>query len=321
MAKQGGEAPLRVGIVGMGPVGSTLAAHLLEAGAFVVPCDILREKIDAIKKSGIRLKNTIEKEVRVTDVCYSVGELVSYNLDLVSISVKTPYLGLVLTELFDVAPEDLFVMSAQNGIDNERDVARVFGEDRTLRMVINYAGSMIDVNTVNVGFFHPPNYLAPLAPKGERMAHQIVDLLNAVGLTTRITDAIQDHVWEKAILNSALSPVCAITGMTMQDVMDSSHGIRVVEALLDESMGVAEVVGIRFPEEFRDSCIQYLKGGGPHRPSMLVDIDNGLPTEIDRLNGKIVEYGRKHGVPVPVNLTISRLIRLMEHSPQGGSHE
>ncbi len=55
-----------------------------------------------------------------------------------------------------------------------------------------------------------------------------------------------------------------------------------------------------------------LKAGGYHRPSMLVDLDNGLLTEIDRMNGRIAEYGRKHGMAVPVNQTITALVHMME---------
>ncbi|MFQ6676423.1 MAG: ketopantoate reductase family protein, partial [Fidelibacterota bacterium] len=158
-----------MGVVGLGPVGSILAAHFAEGGASVTACDIIREKIDRIRDSGIHLVHTIEKRVEVAGGCYSVKELGEYDLDLVSISVKTPYLGKVLDELSRVASPSLFVMSAQNGIDNEEEVAKVFGRDRTLRMVINYAGSMEDLNTVDVTFFHPPNYLAPLTEGGRSM--------------------------------------------------------------------------------------------------------------------------------------------------------
>lgn len=303
---------LKIGVVGLGPVGSILAAHFADAGASVVACDIAREKIDKIRDSGIRLVHTIEKQVKVTEGCYSVTELGDRDLDLVSISVKTPYLKRVLEELYRVASPSLFVMSAQNGIDNEEEVAKLFGRDRTLRMVINYAGSMEDMNTVDVTFFNPPNYMAALTGHGESLARRLVELLNSVGLKTEIAGDIRVHVWVKAIMNAALCPVSALTGLTMQDVMETAPGTEVVTAILDESVEVAGREGIRLPEGFRDRAIEYMKKGGHHRPSMLVDVENGLPTEIDHLNGKIVEYGQKHGVATPANSTMTALIRLME---------
>jgi len=305
-------AQLRVGVVGLGPVGSVLAAHLIDAGAFVVPCDVDREKIDAFKKSGIRLEHTIQREVKVAEACCSIQELDKYDLDLVAVSVKTPSLEAVASLLSEAIPKRAFVMCAQNGLDTEQSLARVFGKDRTLRMVVNYAGGMSTPNTVNVIFFHPPNYIAALAPQGEAMADTVAGLLNSADLRTEVSDNIQRHVWEKVILNSALSPVCAITRLTMKDVMDSPRGLDMVTAIIDESIHVAAAAGIGFGEDFRESCLTYLKGGGYHRPSMLVDLENSLPTEIDYLNGKIMEYGHKHGLPTPVNQSITALVHLLE---------
>jgi len=307
------ENQMRVSVVGMGPVGSTLAAHLIEAGAFVVPCDILHDKIDKIKEDGIRLEYTIQKHVKVEEACYSIEELKKYDLDLIVISVKTPNLGKVLELASDLASEKLYVMSAQNGIDNEVEVAKFFGEEKTLRMVINYAGNMIDLNTVHVSFFNPPNYVASLMPRGEEIAKKFAEMLNSVGLTTEIPDDIQDYVWEKAILNAALSAICAITHRTMKEVMDFPQTVELVEAIIDESVHVAEKEGIDLGENFRHFCIQYLKNAGHHKPSMLVDIENGLLTEIDSLNGKIVDYGRKHNIPTPINFCVTALIHLLEH--------
>ena len=164
---------LRVGVIGMGPIGTTLTAHLIEAGAYVVPCDIDRARIDKIKTGGIRLENVIEKETPVSETCYAIEELEKHDLDLVAIAVKTPSLAKVVSLLHEIASDRMFVMSTQNGLDNEQDVARIFGPDRTLRMVINYAGGMKDHNTVHLIFFNPPNYIAPLTSGGKEMAEKI----------------------------------------------------------------------------------------------------------------------------------------------------
>jgi 2-dehydropantoate 2-reductase len=303
---------MRIGIIGMGAIGSTMAAHLIDADAFVVPCDIDRDKIDAMKESGIRLENKIEKVVDVDDVCYSAHDLGKYDLDLVIVSVKTPSLKKVVTMLAEALPDKTFVMCAQNGLDNEKEVADVVGDDRTLRMSINFAGGMSTLNTVHVAFFNPPNYIAAMTPDGEAIIDRISGLLNSVNLATEVPDDIQKHVWKKAILNTALSSVCAITGLTMKDVMDSPNGLETVEAILNESIAVAAAEGFTYGDDFLEFCLTYLKGGGYHKPSMLVDLENGLLTEIDYLNGRIAKYGQKHGLPTPVNTTITALVHLLE---------
>lgn len=307
---------LCIGIVGLGPVGSTLAVHLIKAGAHVIGCDIDPKKVDEIKKSGIQLKHTIREVAKMPDVCYSVQELAIYDLDLVIISTKTPSLKKVTNLLKEIATDKMFIMCAQNGIDNELTPSRIFGEERVLRMVINYAGNMVTRNTVHVSFFNPPNYIAALMPQGEKLAKQICDMLNSTGLNSEIPEDIQDFVWEKAILNAALSAICAITRRTMKDVLDFPQTLDLVEAIIDESVRVAEKEGIDLGKKFRRFCIRYLKNAGHHRPSMLTDLEEGRHTEIDWLNGKIVDYGKKHYLPTPLNQSVTALIHMLELSPE-----
>ncbi len=316
MSENNNNGQLRVGVVGMGPVGSVIAAELIEAGAFVVPCDVIPDKMNKIKKSGIKLTHCIEKKVAVSDICHSIQELGMYDLDLIVLAVKTPSLPKVVKYLAEIATDNLYVMCAQNGIDNESVVAEVIGEAKTLRMVVNFAGNMSDLNTVHVSFFNPPNYVAAILPPGEPVAQKFADLLNASRLDTEIPDDIQDYVWQKAILNAALSAVCAITRRTMKDVMDFPKTLELVEALIDESVRVAERERIELGHKFRRFSMRYLKNAGHHRPSMLVDLENGHPTEIDRLNGRIVQYGRKHYLPTPLNQSVTALIHLLENSSE-----
>ncbi len=311
--------PLRVGIIGAGPVGLTLSAHLIESGAFVVLCDIDEQKIDKIKKAGIKLSHTIQKEINADQVCYSINELEDYPLDLVIISIKTTALQIVINQLSKIDDGKMFVMCAQNGIDNELIAAEAFGKERTLRMVINYAGGMENLNTVNVTFFNPPNYVAPLAKSGESVAKSIADLLNHVNLKTDICNAaeIQNHVWEKAILNAALSGLCAISHRTMKEVMSFPETVDMVTGIIDESIQVAKKENIEIKDGFRQASIEYLTKAGNHKPSMLIDIENGVKTEIDQLNGKIVEYGKKFGIDTPLNQGVTALIHLHEKKKMG----
>ncbi|MCP4568829.1 MAG: 2-dehydropantoate 2-reductase [FCB group bacterium] len=314
MTDNNNNGQMRVGVIGMGPVGAVLMAHLIEAGAFVVPCDIIPKKMDKIKKSGIILKRTIEKRVEVPAVCNSIQELEMYDLDLAIIAVKTPGLAKVVGKLAQIKSDKMYVLCAQNGIDNELIVAQEFGDEKTLRMVVNYAGNMPESNIVHVSFFNPPNYIAALSPKGEDMAKDVVELMNKSGLDTMIPEDIQDFIWEKAILNAALSAVCAITRKTMKEVMDFQYTLELVEAIIDESVRVAEMEGIELGKKFRRFCVRYLKNAGHHKPSMLIDLENGSKTEIDQLNGRIVKYGRKHCLPTPLNQCVTALVHLLEYS-------
>lgn len=306
----------KVAVVGAGPIGSTIAAHLIEAGAHVVVCDISSRRVDNIMRNGIILKNTISKSVPVQHTAYSIGELASHELDLVIYSVKCPFLKPALKETKKIDSGRPFFMSAQNGIGTEVDIATVFSAHRALRMVINFAGNLVHTasgeDEVNVTFFNPPNYLSALTEKGKETEQIFVLHLNRVGLITESSENIQVHIWEKAILNAALSALCTIVGHTMGAVMSSEPMIQLVKETLTEAMRVATAQGIDLGPDFVHLGMGYLKKGGMHKPSMLVDVENRLPTEIDYLNGKIAAYGQQHGIETPLNTTLTAMVKFLE---------
>ena len=307
---------MKIGVIGMGPVGSTMAAHLHNFGAQVIACDVNPHITDAITSSGITLTHAIEMKAEQVSVCRTITGLKMYDPDLVIVAVKAPVMDIVFKELKQIDNERMMVLCAQNGIDNEKQAAEYFSEDRVMRMVINYAGNMSNGSTVFVSFFNPPNYLAPMTEKGKSVAEKFVSILNKSGLKTELTDHIQDHVWEKAILNSALNAVCAITRRTMKDVMDFPNTLTLVEALLDESIQTARASGIKLPDNFKDFSMTYLKKAGHHKPSMLADMEAGRKTEVDWLNGKVAVYGKISGSDTPINEALTSMVHLMEFPSQ-----
>jgi 2-dehydropantoate 2-reductase len=308
---------LKVGVIGLGPVGSILALHLKAGGMEVFGCDIDQDKVQAIRKKGIQLTGAIEHHSAPTSVTTSIPDLMKMGLDLVAIAVKAPYLASVIKVLRE-QEGSFYVASIQNGIDNELELAEVFGRDRTLRMVVNYAGYSLGQTEVRVTFFNPPNYLASLGSKGKDLAKMVAASLTAAGLETRVPKDLRHYIWEKAILNASLSPVCAVTGKTMKAVMEIPEGRSLVEGIIQEALQVADAEGINFPAHFVRHCLHYLDQGGDHRPSMLVDLDTKHPTEINVLNGKLVEYGRRHGIPTPYNQMITTLVKLLEQDTVKG---
>jgi 2-dehydropantoate 2-reductase len=137
-------------------------------------------------------------------------------------------------------------------------------------------------------------------------------IMSEAGFETQFTPDIRKYEWAKAILNVALSPVCALTRKPMKDMMDFELTELLTEELLREGIQVAEAVGVTFDEGFFEHCVQYLKKAGYHKTSMHQDIDRGTPTEIDWLNSKIVERGRELGIKTPYNSALTALIKGLE---------
>jgi 2-dehydropantoate 2-reductase len=303
----------KIAIVGAGPVGGILGAHLAHAGHYVVLCDVLKNHLDAIKERGLTIKGVSNIVSRHDRLAYGISELTSFpEMDTIIIATKASVMPRFIPELVKVAQPGVRVISCQNGLGTEEFLAGTFGPDNVLRIVVNYAGGLVGDGEIWMSFFNPPNYIGALTAKGEPLARQMAEIMTEAGLETKFTPDIKRYEWEKVILNAALSPVCALTRKPMKDMMDFEVTESLVEKLLWEGIKVAEATGVTFEEGFFEHCVQYLKRAGYHKTSMHVDIERGTPTEIDWINGKIVEHGHALGIETPYNSTITALIKGLE---------
>jgi 2-dehydropantoate 2-reductase len=303
----------KIAIVGVGPVGGILAAHLASAGHYIVLCDIQKPHLDVIKERGLSITGFLEMIAKCERVAYSISELSNFpELNMIIIATKASILPRLIPEIAKIARPGMRFVSCQNGLDNEEYMAETFGRDNVLRIIVNFAGSQMGDGHITMSFFNPPNYIGAITAKSEPLAHQIAEMMSGAGLNTQFTQHVKKYEWEKVILNAALSATCALTRKPMKDMMDFEQTELLAEELMREGIEVAEADGVRFDEGFFEHGIQYLKKAGYHRTSMHQDILRELPTEIDWLNGRIVERGRALGLKTPHNFVITALIKGLE---------
>ena len=302
---------LRFGIIGLGPVGQTLAVHLKDAGCEVAVTDIDIDKLTLIRKSGIELVDKIEKQVYLKHVYGSIQELFEHDFDVLITAVKDYNVESIIEQLRLCEKKDVFLLIAQNGIGIRKKYLTFFEEPKIFRMVVNFAGILHAPNVTAVSFFNPPNFVASVDDSHPEIAAQISQLFSNVGLLTENVSSfeVSNKIWEKTILNAALSPLCAISNLTMKEAMDHPDTLEIVEQIIYEAVEVAKAEEIKLPDNFVKLAIRYLKNAGNHMPSLAVDLINKRETEIDFMNGKIVEYGRKHYIKTPLNLTFTNLVR------------
>ncbi|MBM2813453.1 MAG: 2-dehydropantoate 2-reductase [Ignavibacteria bacterium] len=302
----------KIGIVGLGPVGLTLAVHIKEAGCEIAVCDMVKEKMNLIWNSGIELIGVIEKTCFVNYSYSSFEELLKHDIDILICASKAYHVDNILDQIVCHSNNpNLLIISAQNGIGVASKYANRFNESRVLRMVVNFAGNLNAPNVVNVTFFNPPNFIASKDDSRLDIAEWFSEVLSSVNLTTVATDSFTQasKIWEKTILNAALSPLCAISKLTMKEAMSNPDTLEIAEKIIIEAIEVAKAEEIKLSDNFVKLAIRYLKNAGDHFPSLAVDLLNKRETEIDYMNGKLVEYGRKHYVRTPLNLTFTNLVK------------
>ncbi|MBL0065573.1 MAG: 2-dehydropantoate 2-reductase [Bacteroidetes bacterium] len=303
----------RVAVIGLGPVGLILAMHLKEAGCTVAVCDNDKVKVNMIRKEGIKLEGAIQKQAFIDTIYTDFHDIREFNPAIIFVCIKGYSTPAFVEQVMSMNLDSQLFVSAQNGIDVEQIFASGISESKTLRMVINFAGNLISPNVVKVTFFNPPNYIASLDDSKIETARQISSWFNSINLTTQALTSFEmlKQIWEKTILNSSLSALCGIGKLTIKEAMNMPDTVEIIEQVIEEAVEVAEAEKIKFEDEFIRKCLRYLKKAGDHFPSLAVDLINNRPTEIDFMNGKIVEYGRKHYIRTPINLAFTNMVKAM----------
>ncbi len=306
----------KIGVIGIGPAGGILAAHLANKGHNIVLVDIFKSHMDEIKKNGLRITNYRDLSVNFSkeNICYSIDELKNRDVDTLFIAVKASLLTQVLLEIRSLSKPDMTLISLQNGLDTEDLISEFFGKENTLRIVVNFAGNILGNGIISMSFFNAPNYIGVLTPSAEEKAKKLAEIITDAGLETVFTPEIKKYEWEKSILNT-MSPVCVVTRKTMKEILEFKETRKIVEEIMREGIDVARAKGINFKPGFFDYCMGYLDKAGHHKVSMQADIEKGTPSEIEFLNGKIAEYGKIEGISTPYNSIFTSLIRVIELQP------
>jgi len=305
-----------VAVIGLGPVGSILSAHLAHSNVDVVVQDAMPHIRQKVKQEGITISGITQVTAKIDKIAESIPQLAQFHPEVIFIVTKACYLKDVLPEIKQIYTPKLKVVSFQNGLGNEQVIAEQLEADTAYRVVINYAGNLVSPGHAIMNWFQPPNYVGALH-KGKYIVDEttkkIASMLTAAGLKTEETPDIKNDVWEKGILNAALCSICALTGQTMKEAMEYPHSRKLAVHVLEEGLRVAGADGCNFDSDALAKFTAYLEKGGAHKPSMLIDVENKRPTEVDFMSGAIARYGTKYGILTPINSTLTDLLKTLEN--------
>ena len=142
-----------------------------------------------------------------------------------------------------------------------------------------------------------------------------IEALNTAGFEADIEDNIKSLVWSKLVINVGINALTALTSLKNGQLLDYAETKALMKDLVDEAVEVCNKTGIKLtygdPLEVVYSVAEKT---GPNRSSMLQDFDRGSVTEIDFINNAIVRAADEAGIDVPVNRTLSRLVKAIDLS-------
>jgi 2-dehydropantoate 2-reductase len=303
---------VRVCVVGCGAVGSLFAANLgTLADVEVWAYDLAREHVKAINRDGLRLTGAgeVTGTVRATA---DAAELPACDFGIVATKAMH-------TEGAITATAHAFaggaVATVQNGIGNEEVLARHC--ERVIRGTTFPAGKVTAPGVVQWDV-KGDTTLGPFEPQpapADAIA-RLAEACTRAGMPTHAVADARGPQWRKVIFNAATNPLGALTGLTHGRVCEQPPLRRLASQLVDEGKAVAAAQGIELdsdPEELIDYAARPEVAYG-HKASMLQDVEARRQTEVDYLNGGVVEFGRRYGVATPGHEAIWALVKGVEAS-------
>ena len=264
--------PTSFAVVGAGPVGCIVACFLAKGGYEVTLCDVIPDLLAPALDPGIILEGAENMQHKVTRTCTNVDELADHDPEVILITVKANALPLIASAIEGFHKEGMAIVSWQNGIDTELELAKILGKTDVMRAVVNYGCGLAGPGHVKIPFHHPPHYIQELDSQSRDSAIAIADVLTQCGLETEHTENIISMVWRKSVMNACMNPVCAVTGLTMSRAMNDPIVYQIVDALVKECIQVARANEIDLGWDFYPHAIEYMGNAGDHKPSMLMDV-------------------------------------------------
>jgi 2-dehydropantoate 2-reductase len=303
---------VRICVVGCGAVGSLFAANLARlADVEVWAYDLDRAHVEAINAHGLRLVGAGEVVGRVRATS-DPQELPPCELGIVATKAMHTEPAIAATA---AAFAEGAVASVQNGVGNEEAIAAHVS--RVIRGTTFPAGRLLEPGVVRwevrgdttLGPFEP-------SPSTAEEVERLAEACNRAGMPAHAVADARPAQWRKVIFNAATNPVGALTGLTHGRVCERPDLRALVSGLVAEGKRVAAAQGIELdadPEELIDHAARPDVAYG-HKASMLQDVEDSRPTEVDWLNGGIARFGRELGVPTPLNDAVTALIKGLEAS-------
>ena len=320
--------------VGAGAIGSYIGSFLTRAGHDVTLVDPWAENVDTINQKGITVTGPHDPfEARPKAVHLNDAQRLPRDFEIAFVAMKV-YDTAWATQLAirHLRPEG-YVVASENCWPDPI-VASVAGAERSVGLVMSKIGvALWKPGEVQRGMEKGGNKGHDVFRAGEhdgkitKRTEELAEMLKVVD-GALATDNLWGERWSKLCANAMGNPVQAMSGLGGLEIMSSEAGRAITIQLAAESARVGQALGYTIPKingapaeqwadahrrETYDALDRMLTptsaGGRNWRASMAQDVAKGRPTEINYMNGYVVEKGREKGIPTPVSTATVETVR------------
>ena len=312
-------------VVGGGALGGVMAARLTLAGFDVVVLETHDEHARRMRSPGLRV-DLVGTEVQVElNTVTNVAEL-SGDFDFALITLKAPTIASALEPLHALGQVRNYV-SLGNGLVQDR-ISKIVGEENLLVGTVSWGATNIGLGHVaqtTVAPFALGELDGSITPRLEQLA-SVLEHIQAV----HFSENIRGQVWSKLLLNSTFSGLGVVAGMVYSDVVAQKNGLELAYRLWTEGFDVAQAMGLELdivagilpveiavhrPEDVPravSAVNRLMVSLGPTKASMLQDVERGILTEVDVINGGVSGSAQAIGIQAPLNDAIIELVHSYE---------
>lgn len=298
-------------ILGAGALGSLFGAFLSRTDAALALLTTNKAHARAIAENGLTLETLDGKEERYALNVFDSVEAVTTTPDLVLVMVKAYDTERAVSSVLKICgPETLF-LTLQNGIGNFEMIARLVAGRPVALGTTTQGSSLLGPGRIK----HGGNGLTCLGEGQDTLATRLRDiaaLFEHAGIQTALSPSIETLVWEKLIVNACINPLTAILGAQNGIVCEKPSLAALCRVVIDESLSVAKARGVSIQTDMLDKVMAIAAATRANRSSMGQDIDRNKPTEIDAINGALVDFGKACRLQTPVNFALTQLVKALQ---------
>jgi 2-dehydropantoate 2-reductase len=241
----------------------------------------------------------------------------------VLVTVKTPDTTAAASALAGSISPHARIVSLQNGVDNAERIGAVLGNPVYAAVVyvgVQMAGPgrVRHTGRGDLVIGVPRAFAARSASESDLSG--IAAMFEKAAIPCPVSADIEAALWTKLILNCAFNAVSALGDSPYGRMAEIAPVRGVMETIVREAVAVARATGVTLDADALVAATWKLAAAMPGQHSSTAqDLQRKKPTEIDALNGYVVDRGAALGVDAPVNRTLHALVKLREAGLPAGA--
>ena len=306
---------MKITIIGPGAMGCLFGGFLAKnPGNEVWLLDKDPARASFIRDNGIKIEGISGPSSVRINATHRTDEIVT--CDLIILCVKSYDTDEAIKGARGLVGKDTLILTLQNGIGNIERIGKIVGMEKVAGGVTSQGATLLGVGSIR----H--------AGRGDTIIGRVVGgrvkdlqleavfhVLNDAGLETKVSPNVQGLIWSKLIVNVGINALTAITRLHNGKLIKFSGTREILRIAVLEAVEVAKKNGISLIYEDPVQKVESVcEATATNISSMLQDVLKAKKTEIDFINGAIVDEGRKHGISTPVNEVLTALVRTIEMS-------